>query len=64
MTTPMKDRFLKIDEVETMVGLKKTAIYDRIKAGGFPRQYLLGKSARWMESEVLAWMKAQVQRAA
>lgn len=60
----MSDRFMKIEDVEIMVGLKKSAIYDRIKAGSFPRQYLLGKASRWKESEVMAWMNEQVQRAA
>ncbi|OJX78543.1 AlpA family transcriptional regulator [Magnetospirillum sp. 64-120] len=60
----MSDRFIKIEDVETMVSLKKSAIYDWIKAGSFPRQYKLGKASRWKESEIVDWMNAQVQRSA
>lgn len=60
MSHAVDDAFLRIGSVEKMVGLKKTAIYDRIKTGSFPRQIRLGATvAVWRRSEIMAWMDRQ-----
>jgi prophage regulatory protein len=49
----MPERLLRFDAVSQMVGLKRTAIYAKIKLGEFPRPVPLGKRARaWKESEI------------
>lgn len=51
-----------IDLKETMrrSGLSKTAIYDRMAAGAFPRACKVGVSARWVDEEVDAWVEKQI----
>lgn len=51
------DRFLRLDEVEKIVGLKRSTIYDRIRDGRFPPQIDPGsRPALWRESEVRSWL--------
>ena len=53
----IKDRILRIKELEQKVGLKKTAIYVLMKAGEFPKPVKLSERARgWRESEADAWI--------
>lgn len=51
-----------IDLKETMrrSGLRKSAIYDRMAAGTFPKACKIGVSTRWVDSEVDAWVEAQI----
>lgn len=56
-------RFLPLAKVIDRVGLGKTAIYERVARGEFPRPVPISGSTtvRWVESEVDDWMDAQVQ---
>jgi len=50
-------RFLRIDQVEDLTAISRSHIYHLASQGQFPRQVnLLGRSVRWLESEVLEWM--------
>lgn len=54
-------RFIKIKEVKSLTSLSTTEIYRRIAAGTFPKQIQLGaKSVAWIETEILAWVEAQI----
>lgn len=56
---PSHERFLSLKEVEAIVGLKRSAIYERIKSGEFPAQLKLShRSARWSAIEIERWMQA------
>lgn len=56
------DRILRLRELERLVGLKKTAIYDRIRCGAFPAPVRLSATVSgWLLSEVQAWIQAQQQ---
>jgi prophage regulatory protein len=58
---PACDPFLKITDVENIVSLKKSTIYDLVKKGEFPTPINLGQRAsRWLLSEVSAWQKERV----
>ena len=51
------DRLLRLPEVMKRVGLKRSAIYDRMKAGNFPKSRTLGpRYTVWVASEVDAWV--------
>jgi prophage regulatory protein len=51
-------RILPLREVETMVGLQKTAIYNAIKRDGFPAPIkLTARKSGWLLSEVTAWVE-------
>jgi len=55
-------KFLRRREVQEIVGLKRTAIYDRIAAGQFPRPVQLGsrRSVAWVEAEIIEWQRDRV----
>ncbi len=53
-------RFLRISEVSWRTGLRKTALYGRIKAKQFPEPVRLSSRASvWLESDVEAWIQQQ-----
>ena len=48
---------LRRPEVEARVGLRRSALYKRIKAGTFPAPVNLGSSSvGWIEQEVKDWI--------
>ncbi len=51
---------LRLPAVEAQTGLKKTALYEKVKAGDFPRPVAIGTRARgWLASEVAAWIESR-----
>ena len=66
--TPLKaapgDRFLRIQEVERRVCLKKSAIYARMATGAFPRSISLGRRCTvWLKSSIDGWIAEQIETA-
>ena len=60
MSAEPKDRLMTRAEVEKRVGLKHTAIYNKMRSGEFPEPYRVGRTAvRWSEREVDAWIAAR-----
>lgn len=58
------DRFLRIQEVESRVCLKKSAIYSRMSQGAFPRSVNLGRRCTvWLQSSIDNWIAEQVAMA-
>jgi prophage regulatory protein len=59
-------RILRLPEVEAATGKKRSAIYDGIADGTFPKPVPLGERAvGWIENEILAWQEARIaERAA
>lgn len=58
------ERLLRLPDVEARTGLRKSAIYARMKAGSFPACIKLGpRAAAWPESEVAAWIGARIRAA-
>jgi len=54
-------RFLRLPEVEQRVGLKRSAIYQRMSEGRFPKSRSLGtRCTVWIEGEIEAWMLRQI----
>lgn len=50
-------RLLRLPEVIARVGLRRSAIYQRMSEGRFPRSRSLGpKCAVWVEKEIDAWI--------
>lgn len=49
-------RFLRLPAVMEMVGIKRTAIYERTKAGTFPAPVQLGpRAVAWDEAAIAEW---------
>ena len=59
-TTPAPtpaERLLRLPEVEGLVGLRKSKLYDLVKQGQFPAPVKLGpRSVRWRASAILKWI--------
>jgi prophage regulatory protein len=54
---------LRLRQVEQKVGLKSSSIYQKISEGVFPSQVRLGaRAVGWIESEIDAWIAAQVEK--
>lgn len=52
-------RLLRLPEVMHRVGLKRSAIYQRMSEGRFPKSRSLGlKCLVWVESEVEEWIRS------
>lgn len=50
--------FLRLPDVIKKVGIKRTAIYERIKAGTFPEPIQLGpRAVAWDEEELAQWQE-------
>ena len=51
------ERLLRLPEVMERVGLRRTAIYQRMREGRFPQSRSLGpRCTVWVESEVNNWI--------
>ena len=54
-------QLLRRAEVEELTGLSRTAIYDRMREGSFPKSIALSpKTIRWVRGEILKWIKEQI----
>ena len=52
------DRLIRLPEVMARVGLRRTAIYQRMREGRFPRSRRLGpRCTVWIEAEIDAWIE-------
>ena len=59
MEAAMKAVLLRLGQVEQATGLKKSAIYARIKTGDFPAAVRLGsRSVAWRSDDIQAWIDA------
>lgn len=63
MTTPtslLNDKFVDMEFITKLTGLTDKFFYKLIKDGRFPKQIKLGRSSRWLESEVEAWLQQRI----
>ena len=59
----VQGRLLRLPEVMARVGLKRSAIYQRMSDGRFPRSRSLGpKCTVWVESEIDDWIRGIAER--
>ncbi|MCK7090207.1 helix-turn-helix transcriptional regulator [Enterobacter chuandaensis] len=52
---------MDLKEVCKTVGFKKASIYSWMNAGEFPKSIKIGRSVRWLSTEVEAWITKKVQ---
>lgn len=54
-------RLIRLNQVESLTGLKKSHIYGLMREGGFPKRVVLSRRCvAFVESEVVAWLDARV----
>jgi len=55
------NRFIRLPEVLTITGLKRSTLYNQLNAGLFPKPKRLGSSrcVAWSLSEIQNWIDAQ-----
>lgn len=53
---------IPVSEVRRITGMGTTFIYTRAAEGKFPRQRKIGRSARWVKSEVMEWVEAAISQ--
>jgi prophage regulatory protein len=58
-------RFMRLPEVQHQIGLGRSAIYQKIKAGEFPCPYSLGaRAVAWNSEDIEAWMESRLSAGA
>lgn len=59
-----RDRLLRMPDVETATGLKKSTLYLLMKRGEFPRcVQVTARCVAWQESAVLQWVQDRIASA-
>lgn len=62
MQVATSDDYLEsIRYVKTATGLQKSAIYQKIGEGTFPRPAKIGVVSRWSRREIQEWVRARLQ---
>ena len=60
-------RFIRLRQVKDLVGLGRSAIYQKIKSGEFPRPYPLsdnGRAVAWLSDDVNKWIESRIKAGA
>ena len=58
------DRFIRLQDVENAIGLKRSQIYKMVHDQTFPRPLKIGSASRWSLRAVKSWMDKQVSEVA
>ena len=53
------DRFLRLPEVCTLSGFRRSQVYLMVQRGDFPRPYKVGRASAWSLNEIQTWIEAQ-----
>ena len=60
--TLLADRFVDMAFITRLTGLTDKWFYKLIKDGEFPKPIKLGRSSRWLQSEVEAWLQERINQ--
>ncbi|MEQ5369235.1 helix-turn-helix transcriptional regulator [Morganella morganii] len=58
--TLLEDKFIDMKFIVQLTGLSDKWFYKLIQDGQFPKPIKLGRSSRWLKSEVDTWLKARI----
>ncbi len=62
--TQQSRRFMRLPAVKHAVGYGRTAIYQKIKSGEFPKPYALGaRAVAWLSEDIDAWIDSRITAA-
>ncbi|MEX9821765.1 helix-turn-helix transcriptional regulator [Providencia vermicola] len=59
-TSLLNDQFVDMKFLTQFTGLTDKWFYKLIQDGEFPKPIKMGRSSRWLRSEVEAWMQARI----
>ena len=59
-TSLLNDKFVDMAFITKLTGLTDKWFYKLISLGEFPKPIKLGRSSRWLESEVEAWLQQRI----
>ncbi|ALL91653.1 TPA: helix-turn-helix transcriptional regulator [Escherichia coli] len=65
MTTRLsltEDQFVDMTFITSLLQMTDKWIYKLIKDGSFPRPIKLGRSSRWLKSEVENWLQERINQ--
>ncbi|PHI29149.1 helix-turn-helix transcriptional regulator [Budvicia aquatica] len=60
-TELMDDKLVDMAFITRLTGLTDKWFYKLIQLGQFPKQIKLGRSSRWLKSEVEAWLRQRIK---
>lgn len=58
----LADQFIDMKFITQLTGLTDKWFYKLIQDGEFPKPIKLGRSSRWLKSEVELWLSARIQQ--
>ncbi|EPL6454716.1 helix-turn-helix transcriptional regulator [Providencia rettgeri] len=58
----LNDQFVDMKFITSLTGLTDKWFYKQIQDGKFPKPIKLGRSSRWLKSEVESWLNVQVEK--
>lgn len=61
-TSLLTDQFIDMKFITQLTGLTNKWFYKLIQDGEFPKPIKLGRSSRWLKSEVELWLSARIQQ--
>ncbi|MFS9382269.1 AlpA family transcriptional regulator [Citrobacter sp. ANG330] len=56
----LNDQFVDMKFITRLTGLTDKWFYKLIQDGVFPKPIKLGRSSRWLQSEVEAWLQQRI----
>ncbi|HCQ8189175.1 TPA: AlpA family transcriptional regulator [Proteus mirabilis] len=59
-TSLLNDQFVDMKFITHLTGLTDKWFYKLIQEGEFPKPIKLGRSSRWLKSEVEQWLQARI----
>lgn len=57
----LNDQFIDMKFITQLTGLTDKWFYKLIQDGEFPKPIKLGRSSRWLKSEVEQWLQERIQ---
>nr|ELR5042181.1 AlpA family transcriptional regulator [Providencia stuartii]ELR5081632.1 AlpA family transcriptional regulator [Providencia stuartii] len=61
MPSLLNDQFIDMKFITQLTGLTDKWFYKLIQDGEFPKPIKLGRSSRWLKSEVEQWLQERIQ---
>ncbi|MEQ9833341.1 MULTISPECIES: helix-turn-helix transcriptional regulator [Pectobacterium] len=58
----LKDQFVDMSFITQLTGLTDKWFYKLIQLGEFPKPIKLGRSSRWLQSDVETWLQQRIDQ--